>query len=69
MTQNRGSSSGLSGLSQSMSQMDFSQDMSQMMRSQMGGAGTGGPGGHIDGMLSQDSTYQGSKTEGFLSQL
>ena len=66
MTQQRGAASGLSGLSQGMSQMEFSQDgMSQMMRgsSQMG----------HDGMLSQDSTYQGdrhhSTNEGFLSQL
>ena len=67
MTQQRGGASGLSGLSQSMSQMEFSQDgMSQMMR------GSSSQMGH-DGMLSQDSTYQGdrhhSTNEGFLSQL
>merc|ERR1711953_512820 len=66
MTQQRGGASGLSGLSQSMSQMEFSQDgMSQMMR------GSSSQMGH-DGMLSQDSTYQGdrhhSTNEGFLSQ-
>ena len=69
MTQQRGGASGLSGLSQSMSQMEFSQDgMSQMMR----GGSSSSQMGH-DGMLSQDSTYQGdrhhSTNEGFLSQL
>ena len=69
MTQQRGGASGLSGLSQSMSQMKFSQDgMSQMMR----GGSSSSQMGH-DGMLSQDSTYQGdrhhSTNEGFLSQL
>ena len=66
MTQQRGGHSGMSGFSQSMSQMDFSQDLqsSGLMR-----------GSSVqDGMLSQDSTYQGDRNPnatdgGFLSQL
>lgn len=62
MTQQRGGHSGMSGFSQTMSQMDFSQEM--LMR----GASV------QDGMLSQDSTYQGDRNpnaenDGFLSQL
>jgi len=65
MTQQRSGVSGLSGFSQTMSQtMDFSQDMQSGMR-----------GSSVqDGMLSQDSTYQGDRNPnasdgGFLSQL
>jgi len=65
MTQQRSGVSGLSGFSQTMSQtMDFSQDMHSGMR-----------GSSVqDGMLSQDSTYQGDRNPnasdgGFLSQL
>jgi len=66
MTQQRsGGVSGLSGFSQTMSQtMDFSQDLHSAMR-----------GSSVqDGMLSQDSTYQGDRNPnatdgGFLSQL
>jgi hypothetical protein len=73
MTQQRhGGHSGMSGLSQNMSQnLDFSQDSVNLNH----GGGRGGASGTIpDGMLSQDSTYQGDRNSsdnngGFLSQL
>ena len=84
MTQQRSGVSGLSGFSQSMSQtMDFSQDMHSAMRgknspktfSVLISRNFSLPGSSVqDGLLSQDSTYQGDRNPnatdgGFLSQL
>lgn len=70
MTQQRGGHSGMSGFSQTMSQMDFSQDMA----GSSGFKNFGGSSVQDTGMLSQDSTYQGDRNPnatdgGFLSQL
>ena len=84
MTQQRSGVSGLSGFSQSMSQnMDFSQDMHSAMRGMISrkkisvliSRNFSLPGSSVqDGLLSQDSTYQGDRNPnatdgGFLSQL
>ena len=85
MTQQRSGVSGLSGFSQSMSQnMDFSQDMHSAMRGKNSlkklfqvliSRNFSLPGSSVqDGLLSQDSTYQGDRNPnatdgGFLSQL
>jgi len=72
MTQQRGGHSGMSGFSQNMSQMEFSQDGMGGSSALMNLRGAGSV--QDTGMLSQDSTYQGDRNPnatdgGFLSQL
>ena len=72
MTQQRGGHSGMSGFSQNMSQMEFSQDGLGGSSALMNLRGAGSV--QDTGMLSQDSTYQGDRNPnatdgGFLSQL